>query len=1418
MCTHRCRATRSPSMFRRVIDGLCCVVRGKPRQRDFWRQRPLLAELLEDRTNPSVIAVGDEFIAQSDVYNASAEVAMDGAGNFVVVTESDDDPSSPDGWNGIFAARFNANGEPLGERFQVNTFVPGGQMDPAVAMNPDGNFVVVWESRDQDGDGAGIYGQRYNADGTPQGNEFRVNTYTTNWQSRPSVAMDADGNFVVVWDSSGQDGSAHGVFGQRYDADGAAQDAEFQVNTFTSYEQRYPAVAMNAAGDFVVAWESNGQEGSFGIYAQRYNATGMPQGDELHVNTFTMGGQLYPEVAMAGSGSFVVTWESVDQDGDRSGIFAQQFNAAGAKQGEELRINSDPDGDQHNPDVTMGDDSSFVVVWNEARDYFGQAYYPDGSRNGGTFRVNNTLSDVSQPAIAMNAQGSIVVTWYSVTDWATLARRFTLSAEQIIEPDRLEPNDVLASAHDLGLITGKIKESILTIDDADDVDWFHYSTLGTTTAEHFVRVDFDESQGELTATLFDEGGAVIRSSTSLGNRAEISLNDLPGGSYYVKVSGVGTTTNPGYNLIVFAEAPPSATPSVPDAGVSNGYSHAVAMDSAGDFVVAWQEYNMDVYDYDICAQRYDAAGVPRGSPFQVNTFTAGDQEYPVIAMDVDGDFVVVWTSEEQDGDSYGIYAQRYNALGARLGSEFRVNSVTAGNQYAPAVAMNEDGDFVIIWTDSARGGIYGQRYNPAGVPQSGEFQSSGTNGGYWGTVAMRNDGGFVVVWGSSGIEGQRYDALGAALGEPFEVTTANSANPSIAMDADGDFVVGWTEWDRDGDESGVFARQYDAEASPLGADFQVNSYCIGDQEGTCSAVAMADDGRFVITWESEYQDGYGTGIYARRYGADGIAQGGEFRVNTCSRGDQKWPAVAADARGNFVVVWSGPHADVAIHVRGFLDNSLVAADAYEPNESQATATDLGQVEGSFLLDGLSIHDPADEDWFAFSTVATAVTGHFVRIEYFDTLGDLDLELYDALGTLIKGSNTTGSHEEISLAGLASGTYLVRVLGKAGATNPYYSLRINSPLEIATDWAEPNDDRLAAYDLGAVTTERSVFDLSIHATGNDDWFCFQTEGNGPEDYVAIEFLSSAGDLDLELYDSSGTLLDTGPSTTDIEQITLAGLTNGTYYVRVLGYNGATNPHYNLTICSTGSALDPDWLEYPEPGNYSFAYAVDLRQFVATANVPNLTIHSTSDVDFFEFTMTEAPSADNSIALHFAHAQGNLDLELYDASYTLIASATSTTDNELLPLDGLPVGRYYLKAFGVAGATNRYELSFDLPWAQLDDWTVMVYMTSSNLAARAKNRSQRAGTGRANVARNREPGGLLGSEHRLCLPDGEWQPAGLGRGRPGFRGSRQGPVRDRYAIRIARREGQRGACRPGRVRRLGGDGAAGNTLRAHFLGPR
>lgn len=140
---------------------------------------------------------------------------------------------------------------------KLNSYTTSDQQRPVAAGNGRDRAVVVWESLGQDGSQFGIYGRRVQ-NGRPVGEEFRANSYTTGRQSFPAVGMDGAGNFVVAWRSSLQTSPGGNIFGQRYAADGSARGGEFQIGPDDSDldSQSEPQVAMNERGDTVIAWSN----------------------------------------------------------------------------------------------------------------------------------------------------------------------------------------------------------------------------------------------------------------------------------------------------------------------------------------------------------------------------------------------------------------------------------------------------------------------------------------------------------------------------------------------------------------------------------------------------------------------------------------------------------------------------------------------------------------------------------------------------------------------------------------------------------------------------------------------------------------------------------------------------------------------------------------------------------------------------------------------------------------------------------------------------------------------------------------------------------------------------------------------------------------------------------------------------------
>ncbi len=360
-------------------------------------------------------AMGPEFPvnAYTTAWQFWPAVASDPAGNFVVVWNSNGQDGS---YNGVFGRRFDSSGNPLGAEFPVNEFTTGPQSLPDVAMDADGNFVVVWMKEGSD-EYQGILARRFDSAANPVSGEIPV----TAQGKAPRVAMNEAGAFVVAWQAhvaNYEDWNAHA---RLYDSGGSPVGSQFQVNTYTTGDQDQPRVAMSPTGAFLIVWTDSGlsltagRDGSGkGIFAQRFNSSGVAEGADFQVNTYTTDDQSAAELALDAAGKFVSVWRGIDASGD--GVFAQRFDASATKLGGEFQINTYTTGTQYGPDVAMIANGDFIVTWwgEGPLDYSlsAQRFHGDGSRRGGVFDPDPLLpAQVSPASVAISAAGRFAIAW-----------------------------------------------------------------------------------------------------------------------------------------------------------------------------------------------------------------------------------------------------------------------------------------------------------------------------------------------------------------------------------------------------------------------------------------------------------------------------------------------------------------------------------------------------------------------------------------------------------------------------------------------------------------------------------------------------------------------------------------------------------------------------------------------------------------------------------------------------------------------------------------------------------------------------------------------------------------------------------------------------------------------------------------------
>jgi hypothetical protein len=343
-------------------------------------------------------------------HQSNSVVGIDNSGNFVIAWQSNHQSNTA-----IYAQRFNSNGTHQGSEFRVSEYTTGNQFNPSLSMNNSGDFIITWQSTDQDGSLNGIYAKKYNINGVAQiptnctapncnntTGEFKVNTNTTNNQLNPSVSINNSGNFVISWQSNHQDEFNFETYAQRFNSNSESQGSEFRVNSYTLNNQNYSSVAMDNNGNFAIAWQSSYQDGSlYGVYAKKYDSNGIVQiptncqindcnisNGEFRVNTGTMDNQKFPSIGMDSNGNFTISWESNHENSFNYNIYAKKYNSNGTTKVSEFRVNTYTTDYQNNSSVAFNSSGNFAIGWDSnTQDTSGRGiYYHKFNSSGHVFK------------------------------------------------------------------------------------------------------------------------------------------------------------------------------------------------------------------------------------------------------------------------------------------------------------------------------------------------------------------------------------------------------------------------------------------------------------------------------------------------------------------------------------------------------------------------------------------------------------------------------------------------------------------------------------------------------------------------------------------------------------------------------------------------------------------------------------------------------------------------------------------------------------------------------------------------------------------------------------------------------------------------------------------------------------------------
>jgi len=299
------------------------------------------------------------------------------------------------------------------DQFQVNPTVDHRDEEGELGSHPGyGGFVAVWEHWENGVAGSDVQGQRFDGAGNGQG-VFRVNS-SSGRDGSPAVAMNSAGDFVVAW----VDDDSEEICARKYQVDGTALTGELVVAGSGDFIRSLPAVAMAAGGEFMVTWEErvvDPDEGALDadVWARHYNASAVAS-SEMVVNITASGEQTVPTIAALDGGGWMIAWESGNN------ILGRRFAAAGSSVTGELTLNSQTTGSQAEPNLSELPGGGYVVAWRGPG--FGtdddgiqvREFSSGDVATGAEIQINSfTTSWQAQPSVDADSEGNLIVVWES---------------------------------------------------------------------------------------------------------------------------------------------------------------------------------------------------------------------------------------------------------------------------------------------------------------------------------------------------------------------------------------------------------------------------------------------------------------------------------------------------------------------------------------------------------------------------------------------------------------------------------------------------------------------------------------------------------------------------------------------------------------------------------------------------------------------------------------------------------------------------------------------------------------------------------------------------------------------------------------------------------------------------------------------
>lgn len=825
----------------------------------------------------------------------------------------------------------------------------------------NGNLAVLWAGRMGTSVNQ-IFMNLFAPDGTSLGSPVTVSNDSSH-QTLDNAVLLTNGNIAVVWRTDGSGGAIEDVHIRIMTPNGTAITGEQTVATTNQGSDSYPAIAALSGGGFVVTWSSLQDNSGYGVYGQRYDASGAKVGSSFLINSTTVGNQKEATVTGLTDGGFFVTWQS--DNSTTPGIFGQRYDSGGNKIGGEMLIGA---GNGTAPGVTQLANGDVVATWSQD----GHIMQAKLTLGGG---IDTTLTDGTGIDALIGNSGNDTF----VINHATAGSSVSGGGGNDTLVAHVEDLSHISIGAVQTLQTSNLAHLSLT---SDQFGEFGSITVNSSTSSPLDILAttvgiYDLSGKSASGHINLDASSTLADVTLIGNNQDGQIL-TGGGGHDVLIAGNGQNVvlnagsqTPSFGPAVVKEA---NAPLWNDSyGVYSGRERATTTALVGGSVVVWSVYSGSTGYDSVHYQVFDASGNAVTSPTAI-TNSLGHQQTDIRPTALaDGGFVLMWsylnwTNTPLPPQSGTQIWQRFDASGVAQTGEIQVSPIPNGaNPIWDANGGNvvelANGNLAVLWagrmgswTNQIFMTLFDADGTPIGSPVTVSNDSSHQT---LENAVLLTNGNIAVAWRTDGSGGAIEDVHmrimapngTAVISEQTVATTAPGSDsyPAIAALDGGGFVVTWSS-QQDGSGYGVYGQRYDASGTAVGSSFLVNTTTSGSQvEATVTGLA---DGGFFVAWQSD--NSANPGIFGQRFDSQGNHVGTEMLVGA---GNGTAPGITQMANGDIVATWSqnGQVMQSSILADGTLTCTLVAGTGNDTLNGGGAITTykFGSTFGQDVINNLS---------------------------------------------------------------------------------------------------------------------------------------------------------------------------------------------------------------------------------------------------------------------------------------------------------------------------------------------------------------------------------------------------------------------------------------------------------------------------------